>query len=88
MTDLCGMPMGLPLRQVKGAYFNTYFSTWVQADVMVPAWQACVGVSTFARVPAVGNARVWITDVPTQPQVGPPVFNVSGIATPPSPPAK
>jgi hypothetical protein len=55
----------------------------VSAEVMVPAWQACVGVSTYARVPAVGNVRVWITDVPATPSVEAPKFNITGIPNPP-----
>jgi hypothetical protein len=72
----CGavVPVSLAVRQVKGAYFNVCFSTWVEVDVMVPAWQAMVGVSAYARVPAVGDVRVWITEVYAVPKVNAPKF--------------
>ena len=73
----CYTPVWTPdiaLRQCKGTYFNVPFSVWTEVDVMVPFYQAAVGLTTDAWVPGMGDARVWITEVYTVPRVSPPPF--------------
>ncbi len=65
----------IALRQCRIAYFDSHYSVWVEVDVLVPYYEAAVGLSTCAKVPGDGYQRGWITQVATIPNVGPPQFH-------------
>jgi hypothetical protein len=66
--------LDIAVRQCRVAYFDPHYSVWVEADVMVPYYEAAVGLSTCALIPNVGYKRGWITQVFTIPNVGAPKF--------------
>jgi hypothetical protein len=67
-----------PMRQCRGTYFDTAYSTWCEVDVLVPFHLAAVGTSYDAFIPRVGSrVQVWITHVYTIPRVKPPEFDTA-----------
>ena len=77
--------LDIAVRQCRVAYFNPHYSTWVEVDVMVPYYEAAVGLSTCALIPNVGYQRGWITKVFTIPNVNAPRFDAPETVPLPSP---